>query len=250
MIEVFNQKIIISGSEIEHYVYKDKSILRGYRRSRRKKRKENEETPKAKSKFSLNRTRTKIRRIVNANPQLIKFLTLTTEQTKEMTNLQRTNRLFNLFTQRIRYRHLDFQYFAVPEYQKDVDFYGRVKPFGGTIHYHVVCNLPYIEAVEIAKIWKNGTIDIKKRKKKIKNVGQYLSKYLQKDVVDERFFGKKKYFCSQNLNKPVELVGDKAAFFMQEGADNLELKWSTKFDENEYRGEVLYSLYNFKPPIS
>jgi hypothetical protein len=114
----------------------------------------------------------------------------------------------------------------------------------GAVHYHLLCNLRYVQSKKIEKIWKHGFIKIK-RISNIKNIGAYVCKYLQKEMFDKRMFGKKKYFRSQDLENPVELVGDNASFFIEKGKDDLNLIWEKEF-ENEYRGKVLYQLYNYK----
>jgi hypothetical protein len=127
----------------------------------------------------------------------------------------------------------EFQYLAIVEFQKR-----------GAVHYHLLCNLRYVQSKKIEKIWKHGFIKIK-RISNIKNIGAYVCKYLQKEMFDKRMFGKKKYFRSQDLEKPVEIVGDNASFFVKNGKDKMILVWEKEF-ENEYRGKVLYRLYNYK----
>ena len=146
MIQAFDKKVIISGDSIEYYEYK-KPIVRGYRRRARKKRERKEGTEQEqlkKMQSSVNRTRTAIRRLVQTNPQLTKFLTLTCT----MTDLRQANKEFNLFTQRMKDRFSEFQYLAVIEFQKDIDFHGNAKPDGGAVHYHVLCQLRYVPATD------------------------------------------------------------------------------------------------------
>ncbi len=246
MIKAFNIKTIIAGREVEEYTYKNKSVIRGYRRRSRQSKKDKGEKKEQteKTKFSINRTRTEIRRRVNSNPELTKFLTLTTT----MTDIEQANKEFNLFTQRMKDRFPEFQYLAVPEFQKDVDFHGNVKPNGGAVHYHILCNLRYVPAKEIGlDIWKCGTIDIR-RIDRASNLGRYICKYLQKDMFDKRMFGKKKYFCSRDLNKPLELIQEDAIFFMDSVKKDLELKAEKTF-YNEYSGEVDYKLFRFKDGV-
>lgn len=245
MIKAFTKKVIISGREVEYYDYKSKPVIRGYRRHARRikkeKREENEQTEK--TKFSVNRTRTEIRRKVNANPQLLKFLTLTTT----IPDIEKTNKLFNLFTQRMKDRFPEFQYLSVPEFQKDIDFHGNVKPEGGAVHYHLLCNLRYVKSEEIAEIWGNGFINIK-RIDRASNIGRYICKYLQKDMFDKRMFRKKKFFCSQDLQESLEILEDEAVFFLEATQKDLELLKEKTF-YNEYSGEVDYKLFQFKDGI-
>jgi hypothetical protein len=98
-----------------------------------------------------------------------------------------------------------------------------------------------VKSEEIRKVWGQGFIKIKRRKG---NLGWYLCKYLQKDMFDKRMFRKKKYFCSQNLKKPMEMVGKKVKVFLEKNAHNLKLIKETSF-HNEFIGEVGYTVYNF-----
>lgn len=230
--ECITKRIIISGNEIEYYHYKDKGLLRNYKRKKRTltpKEKTKENIQKQKVEFSIRRTKKEIRRKINANSQLIKFLTLTFK--KNEMDIGKSNRAFNLFTQRMKDRFPEFQYLAVIEFQKR-----------GAVHYHLLCNLRYREKKEVEKIWGQGFIDIK-RVKHISNLGRYFCKYLQKDMFDKRMFGKKKFFCSQNLKKPVELTNRFAEIFLSDSSFLLEKEFETTF-ENEYVGKVDYIVYH------
>ena len=241
MLEIICEKVIISRTEIEHYRNLDKPVLRGYKRRKREGNKEpKEQTEKAR--FSVFRTITGIRRILDMNPQLIKFLTLTTT----ITDVAKANRLFNLFTQRMKDKYPEFQYFAVIEFMPDIDFHGNKKPDGGEVHYHLLCNLRYVISKELAKIWGNGFIKIL-RKREADSLREYLSKYFWKDMKDKRLFRKKKYFCSQDLERPVELINEEANFFMKDSDKNFDLIEEQTF-KNDYRGNILYRRYNFKKP--
>jgi hypothetical protein len=239
MFEIICERVILSGHEIEHYRYIDKPIYRGYKRRKRKEKKEPKKQTQ-KSKFSVSRTITEIRRIISNNPQLTKFLTLTTK----LTDVATTNRLFNLFTQRMKDRFPEFQYFAVIEFMPDIGFKGEVKPDGGEVHYHLLCNLRYIVAKKIAMIWGQGFIKIK-RKKEADRLREYLSKYLWKNMRDERLFRKKKYFCSQDLTRSTELINDESKFFMKNSDKNFNFIEELKFS-NAHTGKCLYRRYNFK----
>jgi hypothetical protein len=243
--ERFTYRIVISGDGVEEYKYKTKVQIRGYKRKKRKKKikddtkKEVKENPE-KTRFAINRTRTQIRRNLACNSDLDKFLTLTSK----ITDIKKANKYFNLFTQKINIPYPDFRYLSVPEFQDDIDFFGKLKPDGGAVHYHVVCNLPYVDQNEIAEIWGQGFIKIK-RIEKGKNMMSYLSKYLEKEMRDKRMFRKKKYFCSQNLKRPVEMIGDLAKEFMAVNSNSLKFKKTSEF-ENQYSGEVDHCDFEFK----
>ena len=244
----FKDKIIISGINVESYSY-SKILIRNYTRRKRKDKNKDDnkddnsilkdEKPK-KSNFSINRTKTKIRRLVNSNSNLRKFLTLTSK----ITDVKESNYCFNLFTQRLKKRFPEFKYIAIIEFQKDIDFFGKKKINGGAVHYHLLCNLRYVKSKQLQDIWTHGFIKIKKVNT-TKNLGFYLCKYLPKDMSDKRLFGKKKYFCSRDLKRPTELIGNEAIMFMNRYAHNLNFIKEYTF-ENDYLGKTLYKIFNFK----
>ncbi len=286
MIELYDFKLIKSGKEIEVYSYKTKKMLRGYERKERQEQKSEEkkaqeeketiewaemveewgddeekiklhteqattqEEQTQKTKFSISRTRTNIRRLTNSNPHLNQFLTLTFG--RSMPNLEPANKLFNQAIKRIVWKHPYFQYIAVNEFQKDTDYHGNIKPEGGSVHYHLLCNLgPKDTSKEklfewerrfAAKYWQNGFVKIKPVQQ-VTNMGAYFCKYLGKDMFDKRMFRKKKYFCSQTLDKPVELIGDKAIRFFNQYVKSIQPVFEKTFS-SEYAGTVDYSAYS------
>lgn len=273
MIHVFNFKIIQSGKEIEVYEYKTKNMVRGYKKREKEKQvkkqvlkqeeieqldmyqykkeqAEKEEIQKQKTTFSIHRTRTNIRRLTNSNPQLDKFLTLTFA--KSTTDLKEANKLFHLAMKRVIHAKPDFAYIAVVEFQKDVDYYGNKKEHGGSVHYHLICNIKTIikrdrfawERWFQNRYWKYGFVKVKDITK-VDNLGAYFCKYLSKDMFDKRMFGKKKFFCSRNLNKPIELTGIKARIFFDRFVKELPSKFENSF-KNKWTGEVKYTAYTLK----
>jgi len=271
MIEAYSFKIIKSGKEIEVYDYKDKEILRGYKRKERKKKKEKELkgqlninqykkelkkieeweiSYKEKTKFSIQRTRSNIRRLTNSNPQLDKFLTLTFSEST--TELIKANKLFHLAMKRIIHTKPEFEYISVVEFQKDVDYHGKKKEKGGSVHYHLLCNIETVikrdrfewERWFQNRYWKYGFVKIKDVNK-VDNMGAYFCKYLSKDMFDKRMFGKKKFFCSRNLNKPIELTGMEAIMFFNKHVKELSLKFEKTF-ESEWAGKIKYTAYTLK----
>jgi len=278
MIKIFNFKIVKSGKEIEVYHYLTKNVVRGYKRKERKinktkKEKKNnlsygtwsideivveldrqEEAKKAeekqKTEFSVQRTKKSIKRLANANQQLDKFLTLTFAEST--TDLKEANKLFHLAMKRIMHKHKDFAYIAVVEYQKDVDYYGRKKEKGGSVHYHLLCNIKTIikrdrfewERWFKNRYWKYGFVKVKDITT-VNNMGSYLCKYLSKEMFDKRMFNKKKFFCSKNLHQPQEIIGAKAEIFFEKFVKHLTPKFES-VNENEWAGKVKYSLYTLE----
>jgi len=209
-----------------------------------------------KTQFSISRTRTNIRRLVNSNPQLNKFLTLTFAEST--TELEKANYLFNQAMKRIIRQKDYFEYIAVVEFQKDIDYYGKKKEKGGSVHYHLLCNLEMPETKNIKELftwerwfalryWKYGFIKILDVRQ-VSNMGAYFCKYLGKDMFDVRMFGKKKFFCSQKLNKPVEMTGYKALLFHEQYIGELKPVFVKTFF-SEYAGTINYSAYTLVEDI-
>jgi len=238
----YNLKVVVSGKQVEVFKYK-KHIWREFNKNQSENTQkepkqlnifEQEKIQKQKMRFSLNRTKTEIRRLTNSNPQLNKFMTLTFA--KNITDLKTANYVFNQFIKRISYKYGDFEYLAVPEFQKR-----------GAVHYHLLCKLPFVSIVELQEIWGQGFIKINKIDN-VNNIGAYVCKYLSKDMFDERTFGKKKFFRSQSLFGPIELLGYWAMKFVEKVCSVLTPIFEKKF-ESEWVGEVEYQAYtlNFIP---
>ncbi len=278
MVEIYDFKIIKSGLKIEVYDYKTKKMVRGYKRRPRtskpkpkslmympqyldpeqieqidvfkyaKEVKKKKDEQVLKSEFSIHRTQKNIRRITNSNPQLKKFLTLTFA--KSMPELTKANYLFKLAMNRILTGKPEFEYISIVEFQKDIDYHGRVKPDGGSVHYHLLCNIETIikrdrfewERWFQRRYWKYGFVKIK-NVTTVDNMGAYFCKYLSKDMYDKRMFGKKKYFCSRTLKKPVEIIGYEARIFFERFLKNLEPTYKNTH-KGEYSGLVEYSSYS------
>jgi hypothetical protein len=259
MAYTYDLKVVVSGKQVELYKYK-KTVWREYKTNKdealEKKPKqlnifEQEKLKKQRMQFSINRTKTEIRRLANSNPQLNKFMTLTFA--KSTTDLKEANYIFNQFIKRIVYHYPDFEYLAVPEFQKDIDHYGRKKKHGGSVHYHLLCNIKTPDVKIKEKIyrweqdfsrnyWKNGFIKIK-NVEQINNFGAYMSKYLGKELFSGRMFGKKKFFRSQALSSPIEILGHYAQIFIEKFLSLLSPVFEKVF-KSEWIGEVEYSAYS------
>ena len=202
-------KLIVSGNQVEVFNYKQ-PVWRDFTKNEKNNNNVKKEPKQLdmlekieyeikKMEFSIQRTKTQIKRMVNSNPQLNKFMTLTFAD--NMTDLKQANYLFNQFAKRMTYRFPNFEYLAVPEFQKR-----------GAIHYHLLCNLPYIEIGGLEYIWSHGIVNIRQICK-VNNLGSYMSKYLGKELFNGKMFNKKKFFRSQTLNKSVEMIGWYAKMF-------------------------------------
>lgn len=233
----YNVKAVWSGSIVELYEYEN-SIIKGETNNGLGRSIEaNEENKARHRKNTLARARRTVRRLINANVdawgEIPKFLTLTFA--KNITDLKQANYEFKKFRQRLEYElKLKLKYVAVVEFQKR-----------GAIHYHVVFfNLPFVESNYLSDIWFNGFIKINAIEH-VDNVGAYVTKYMTKDNDDNRLIGKKSYFTSRGLKKPVEKYLDEKEIAKLKDKLSHKKVYENTF-ENEYTGDILYTQYNLK----
>lgn len=142
--------------------------------------------------------RNTIRRLICTNfDSNSKFVTLTFNNSMgfDIKDVKQCNSYFHDAIRRLRYLYPYLKYVAVVEFQDKND--------RGAVHYHVICNLPYIKKVELSEIWGGGYVKIN-RIDKVDNVGAYVVKYMNKDIDDVRLQGLKAYNCSKGLQKPLE----------------------------------------------
>lgn len=128
------------------------------------------------------------------------------------------------------------KYTCVPEFTKK-----------GRIHYHVLMyNCPYIKNSKLAEIWSNGFIRINSIED-VDNVGSYVSEYIGKDYKEgsstsDKMKGKKCYFNSRGLNKPIEIKNKEMVQTVIESLPPQHLTYENTFD-NDYNS-VHYQQYN------
>ena len=253
MIERVYKKIVQSGDVIEIYEY-EKGYLKGYELT------DNEKNGRLKGEKSnnyeehrkqvLQRAKKNLRRLINANHGQYgdqftsKFLTLTFKD--DVKDIDKANYEFTKFIQRLNYycfgtKKANLKYTCVIEFHKS-----------GVIHYHVIIyNMPYVKANDIANIWGNGFIKINKIDD-IGNVGAYVAEYLGQtekgqghDIEDDRLQGKKSYFSSRGLFKPIEITDKKVVEQVASALPEDILTYSATYD-NEHLGNITYKQYNLK----
>ena len=179
--------------------------------------------------------RDNIRRLITQNFDLNdKFVSLTFAE--NMTDISKANYEFKKFVVRMKRKYPNFEYVAVIEFQKR-----------GAIHYHMVCNLPYVPNEEFAKIWKQGFIKINKISH-VDNIGAYVTKYMNKNLDDDRLRGKQAYNRSRGLIEPQEFREWKPDEVLEMDKIVKELKgksasYSAKY-ETENAGKIVYLQFN------
>ncbi|MGU9429633.1 rolling circle replication-associated protein, partial [Clostridium perfringens] len=108
-------------------------------------------------------------------------------------------------------------------------------------HYHLLLYnvIEKVDVKRLSEIWGNGFIKINSIKD-VDNVGAYVCKYMTKQHKD-RLQGKKMYFNSRNLKKPVEIKEEHALKEFAKTLKHAHLKYTNTF-LNEYNS-VQYSQY-------
>jgi hypothetical protein len=186
---------------------------------------------------NIMRTRNMVRRLILSNfDSTAKFWTFTFDDEKVPPEISRSiegsNRLWETFIKRMRRKYPDFKYLAVLEFQKR-----------GAVHYHCLCDLPFVKQRVVQEIWGNGFVSVN-RIKHVDNLGAYVVKYMTKELTDERFFGSKLYQCSKGLNRPVEYRGEMADRMVAALDLGQKKEVFTNCYESEYLGQITYKEYN------
>lgn len=246
-LENIKSRIIVSGNVVEITTY-ERGYFKNYHDAKKvgrsSKNTTNEEKTFNREKV-LQRARARVRRLACANPQLNKFFTLTFAE--NVTDLKYANNQFSCFIRRLN-RYLDkigkdrMQYIAVVEFQER-----------GAIHYHLLCNLPYISVYKLQEIWKNGFVWIKNISN-VDNLGAYVTKYMSKDNADERLVGNRCYFTSQGLQEPTTIeengIENIISHLLLAGEIELQKEPYKKTFENEQLGNIEYTQLTLVKPLN
>ncbi|MFC5404415.1 rolling circle replication-associated protein [Cohnella soli] len=170
-----------------------------------------------------------------------KFLTLTYE--KEDVSLDESARDFENWVKRMRERYDDFKYLAVRSFQQR-----------GTLHYHLLADLPTIPRAELADgtfsaIWGHGSVDLRRiyclpmeeRRNRLK---QDLLKNLRNFKEDERSYGKRLFLQSKNLIVPPTIKGDFDELMERLKANGYVPKLMDSYSfETEFLGTIQLGTY-------
>jgi len=244
MTTTYSKKLIISGKKAELYYYEEAIKINKKMKKRKNYKKRTKEEiieevkkcDKAEFKmevirdFSLRRTRSKIVRLIDCNPDLNTFLTLTFKD--NVCDLKKANLVFNKFIKRLKRQVPGLKYLAVPEFQKR-----------GAVHYHVLVNFE-MENKRLADIWGNGFVMINKVKH-VNRIGAYVAKYISKDLFDLRYFGMRKILSSRNLAKPIVVIirSEIREFFLKIQKTMKILSEKAYF--SDWLGRIDYRLYGY-----
>jgi hypothetical protein len=251
----FNLKVIQSGDRIEVYKYSKANAkgFEGKNRTGRKGKKDGMTNTEKNRREVLNRARNNIIRLVNCNPDLMTFISLTYKE--NMQDLQLSKAHLNRLFKELQRDFTEFKYLYVLELQ------GR-----GAIHYHMLCNLPV--PVETAKsnflkpegqkilerqfhetYWGYGWVDIRDLSQEGNtNAGLYVSVYLVEDLFNLDLKGSKCYGYSRNLSRPKEYteLTAKKPYEVAASFDGYDIKYASNYNlQYEADKEVIRSQVNY-----
>lgn len=235
--EITKTKIIQSKNLIETYDF-EKPIAVGMSSNSKK-----ESEPREKTRSEEHRSRTIIRAINNLRrlthlnfTENNKFLTLTFGNEKDfdfdINNLSECLICYQKLMRKLRAKYKNLKYITVPEFQKR-----------GAVHYHILCNLPYLLENERMKLWAYGWSKLKAIKSTT-HLALYLTKYLAKKFDDKRKLGHRLYYTSRGLKRPTVVYGWKAEEFSKQlllrRADDLQ--YENKYETHQ-NGITTYRQY-------
>lgn len=232
-------KLIRSGDILEVYRYeKNLPIRRRIRKQDTYQKRRNKITTR--SPDSVRRAKKSFFRIVRSNlipDQPPALLTLTMSQNLPYAA---SSRIFTRFAAKLSRYHKGIRYIAVPEFQKR-----------GAVHWHIILwglnekIQTESETRYISRIWLRGFVDGLITDGSPKLAG-YLAKYMSKAMQDIRLGGKKAYYSSHNILRPMSVSSGNESIqnFYQEhlmpGVDNLLTE--REFD-TEWLGRCHYQQF-------
>lgn len=237
-IDGYYEKVVITNHVIEITRYEKLNTKGGGKREGKGEYKEQNYKQTQKNR------RTSIRHLVTQNFfKSDKFVTLTFRDSPgfDIKDVKQCNEAFKAFIRRLKRLYPNLKYIAVIEFQDKND--------RGAVHYHMICNLPYIEKDQLAQIWGYGFIKINAIDK-VDNLGAYVVKYMNKDIDDVRLQGLKAYNCSKGLQKPVELKSwsnrDRDCIQdLKESLQKASPSYATTY-ESENAGHIEFEQYNLQ----
>lgn len=240
LTQISKRRAIISGDIIELYEYQwPYAYNQTPQRSRSGAPEVSSGVPAERREDNLGFVRAQIRRLIECNvttygyPPV--FLTFTFRD--NVTDVSIANSYFHDFIKRFTRRAgKNLKYLAIIEFQKR-----------GAVHYHCVffnlgLDWERRERTDrvIAGLWGHGFVDIE-RIRHAKRVAPYVCKYLNKGLHDPRLRGRKSYFTSRALLRPVQLRRESSIDDLFRDANIEEVK--VERYSSIKRGEVKYTQY-------
>jgi len=129
-----------------------------------------------------------------------KFITLTFADDNDfnITNLKICNKRKERYIAKLLEIKPDLKYVVVPEYQKR-----------GAVHYHMICNLPYMPKDDFHSLWSYGFSSIRAMGN-LQKAYKYLSKYITKGFMNPDFYRLRRYYVSNSCVRPTAFYEEAA----------------------------------------
>lgn len=227
-------KLIKSGSMTEiysvQYPFRHGFSSKGNKKTRSKSTRSEEHRLR-----SIIRAINNVRRLTHLNfTENDKFLTLTfnNEQNFDINNLKECLPFYQKFIRQLHQIYPDLIYITVPEFQKR-----------GAVHYHILCNIPFIQKDELNKLWPYG-FSKPRAIKSSTHLAFYLCKYLGKRFDDVRKQGHRLFYSSRNLKRPQTYYGpiiDQISKKLEETHSDA-VQYEREYD-SKINGKVKYRQY-------
>jgi len=163
---------------------------------------------------SLGRSRNRIYRLIHGNACKhgnYKPVFTTYTFAESVSDYDEACYYFKAFIRKLRHFFgSKIQYLCIPEIQKQ-----REAKYGVAVwHFHTVFfNLPYLDRIKHSELWGKGRTNIQ-IVKDLNDIGAYVSKYLSKDILNSKLYGKRVLHVSKGLFQPYDV-------FHKEGVDEV-----------------------------
>lgn len=222
-----NCKVIVSGGIVEVITYEKGNFFGGDGSSSGK-----QKGSVTKKEYNLNRTKKKLRRLINSNVTGNDlFVTLTYKD--NMIDVDIGKRDFKVFIKAMKRKGYSLRYVYVVEFQKR-----------GAVHFHCIFfGCGFIASSVLSDIWKHGFVKIN-RINDVDNAGAYVVKYMDKDLIDDRLVGKDLYGRSRGLLEPLEVNNPQEVDRLLKDCKDILPVYANSYT-NEYKGLCSYKQYNF-----
>lgn len=133
------------------------------------------------------------------------FITLTFSPEYYWEDIQKIQKQFRAFLEKLRYHKINMKYLAVLEYGEE----------NGRIHYHMLTTIPFSSTIfyhahhptrKCCQFWDFGWSDVVAVNNENCSAVFYLAKYLTKDSKNRTPIGKREVFSSRGLNNITKTI--------------------------------------------
>jgi len=236
LVKQSNYRAVLSGKRLEIFYYQKPYSYNSFEIEGNKKPKNGT----TRSRQSLYRARSLVKRLISCNSDFFgcRSLFVTYTFAENIVDLKDANREWTNYTKRLN-RFLWERGLSTARYLAVVEFQKR-----GAVHYHVVYfNLPFIFGIKdtFSSLWGKGFVKLNAIKQ-VRRIELYVSKYLQKGVIDNRLAGEKCYFSSRGLNRPIVFRCPQVELLLKQQGVKIKLGYEQVY-ESPQLGSTVYKEY-------